>query len=1088
MASLADVGWKLLEFKARSKRSGSIYEPLKLSILQREDEPLWEKLDRYYNAVKMTILNYQSPTTGLFPVKTCSTCKEAKVRDSLYCAAGAWALAMAYRRIDDDMGRTHELEHSAIKCMRGILYCYMRQADKVEQFKKDPSPSKCLHSVFDVDTGDEVYSNSDYHHLQIDAVSLFLLYLVEMICSGLQIIYNTDEVSFIQNLVFCVERAYRVPDYGMWERGSKYNNGSTELHSSSVGLAKAALEAINGFNLFGNQGCSWSVIFVDLDAHNRNRQTLCSLLPRESRSHNTDAALLPTISYPAFAVDDDALYSQTLDKIVRKLRGKYGFKRFLRDGYRTANEDKNRRYYKPAEMKLFDGIECEFPIFFIYMMIDGVFRGNKAQVKEYQDLLEPIIFHSYEGHAVIPKYYYVPADFVEAEQNKHGSQKRFPSNSGRDGMVFLWGQALYNIAKLLVDELISPKDIDPIHRYVPRQDQRNVSMRYSNQGPIENDTVIHAALIAESQRLQVFLNTYGIQTQTPQQVEPIQIWPQKELVKAYRFLAINKKLGLSGRPDRPVGCIGTCKIYRILGKTVVCYPIVFDLSDFYLSQDVMLLIDDIKNALQFIKQCWKMQGRPLFLVLIREDNIKGSRFNPVLDMLASFKKGNIGGVKVHVDRLQTLISGAVVEQLDFLRVNEAEIPEFKSFEELELPKHSKVKRQTSTPNASDLEQQPEISVEEWQQKSTQEIIQKFHDCDCLASQAQLASILLRREGSDFLAKDENLMDELERIYRRAGSRKLWLAVRQAAAIIKKVASSIAPHITTILVHGKQVTLGLFGHEEEVISNPLSPGVIQGIIYSKCSPHGGEREAVLQQELVIHIGWIISNNPELFSGMLKIRVGWIVQAMKHELKIRAGDMPPQDIYQLSPSDIKQLLLDVLQPQHTGRSWLNRRQIDGSLNRTPLGFYDRVWQILERTPNGIVVAGNHLPQQPSLSDMTMYEMNFSLLVEDTLKNIVLPEYRQIIVELLMVVSIVLERNPELEFSDKVVLDGLVKEAFNDFQRDRSRFEGMEKQDDMEAFYNTPPVGKRGTSSYLTKAVMIQLLQGDVKPCKDDPCSVS
>ncbi|XP_010777073.1 phosphorylase b kinase regulatory subunit beta-like [Notothenia coriiceps] len=438
--------------------------------------------------------------------------------------------------------------------------------------------------------------------------------------------------------------------------------------------------------------------------------------------------------------------------------------------------------------------------------------------------------------------------------------------------------------------------------------------------------------------------------------------------------------------------------------------------------------------------------------------------------------------------LRTLISGAVVEQLDFLRVNEAEIPEFKSFEELELPKHSKVKRQMSTPNVSDLEQQPEIDVEEWLQKPTNEIIQKFHDCDCLASQAQLASIILRREGPAYLAKDENLTDELERLYRRAGSRKLWLVVRHAAAITKKFASSIAPHITTILVHGKQVTLGLFGHEEEVISNPLSPGVIQGIIYSKCSPHGGEREAVLQQELVIHIGWIISNNPELFSGMLKIRIGWIVQAMKHELKIGAGDMPPQDIYQLSPSDIKQLLLDVLQPQQTGRSWLNRRQIDGSLNRTPLGFYDRVWQILERTPNGFMVAGTYLPQQPTLSDMTMYEMNFSLLVEDTLKNIVLPEYRQIIVELLMVVSVVLERNPELEFADKLDLDSLVKEAFNDYQKDCSRFEGMEKKDDMEAFYNTQPMGKRGTSSYLTKAVMILLLQGDFKPCKDDPCTVS
>uniref|UniRef100_A0A669D7X8 Phosphorylase b kinase regulatory subunit n=1 Tax=Oreochromis niloticus TaxID=8128 RepID=A0A669D7X8_ORENI len=891
--------------------------------------------------------------------------------------------------------------------MRGILYCYMRQADKVEEFKQDPSPSKCLHSVFHVDTGDEVYLHGDYHHLQIDAVSLFLLYLVEMICSGLQIIYNTDEVSFIQNLVFCVERAYRVPDFGMWERGSKYNNGSTELHSSSVGLAKAALEAINGFNLFGNQ------VFESLTSY---------MLPPLSNSHNTDAALLPTISYPAFAVDDDALYTQTLDKIVRKLRGKYGFKRFLRDGYRTANEDKNRRYYKPAEMKLFDGIECEFPIFFIYMMIDGVFRGNKAQVKEYQELLEPIIFQSYEGHAIIPKYYYVPADFVEAEQNKHGSQKRFPSNSGRDGKVFLWGQALYNIAKLLVDELISPKDIDPIHRYVPGQDQRNVSMRYSNQVNGMN-LILYVSSLCGC-RLQVFLNTYGIQTQTPQQVEPIQIWPQKELVKAYRFLAINKKLGLSGRPDRPVGCIGTCKIYRILGKTVVCYPIVFDLSDFYLSQDVMLLIDDIKNTLQFIKQCWKMPGRPLFLVLIREDNI------------------NI---------LPSPISSYITHYLIFCLTSDSSlIPEFKSFEELELPKHSKVKRQTSTPNVSDLEQQPEINVEEWQNKSTNEIIQKFHDCDCLASQAQLASILLRREGPDFLAKDGK-HSHCE-IYRRAGSRKLWCVVRLAASLLSKLVDSLAPSITSVLVHGKQVTLGLFGHEEEVISNPLSPGVIQGIIYSKCSPYGGEREAVLQQELVIHIGWIISNNPELFSGMIKIRVGWIVQAMKHELKIVAGDMPPQDIYQLSPSDIKQLLLDVLQPQHTGRSWLNRRQIDGSLNRTPLGFYDRVWQILERTPNGIVVAGNHLPQ------------------------------------LLMVVSIVLERNPELEFSEKVDLDNLVKDAFSDFQRDRSRFEGMEKQDDMEEFYNTPPVGKRGTSSYLTKAVMIQLLQGDVKPCKDDPCTVS
>ncbi|KAF4793571.1 Phosphorylase b kinase regulatory subunit beta [Turdus rufiventris] len=1062
---MADVSWKMLELRARSKRSGSIYEPLKcINLPKPEGETLWDKLNHYYRIVKSTLLLHQSPTTGLFPTKTFGNDQKAKVHDSLYCAACAWALALAYRRIDDDKGRTHELEHSAIKCMRGILYCYMRQADKVQKFKQDPKPSACLHSVFNAHTGDEVFSHEEYGHLQINAVSLFLLYLVEMISSGLQIIYNTDEVSFIQNLVFCVERAYRVPDFGVWERGSKYNNGCPELHSSSVGLAKAALEAINGFNLFGNQGCSWSVIFVDFDAHNRNRQTLCSLLPRESRSHNTDAALLPCLSYPGFALDDEVLFGQTLDKIIRKLKGKYGFKRFLRDGYRTALEDRTRRYYKPAEIKLFDGIECEFPLFFIFMIIDGIFRGNPTQVKEYQDLLDPLLQHTPEGCPVVPKYYYVPADFVELEKKSPGSQRRFPSNNGRDGKLFLWGQAMYIIAKLLVDKLVSPKDLDPIGRYVAPPDQRNVSMRFSNQGPLENDLVVHVALIAESQRLQVFLNTYGIQTQTPQQVEPIQIWAQKELVK----------------------------IYRILGKTVVCYSIIFDLSDFYMSQDVMMLIDDIKNALQFIKQYWKMHGRPLFVVLIREDNIRGSRFSPILDMLAAFRKGIVGGVKVHVDRVQTLISGAVVEQLDFLNITETEeAPVFKSLEELDLPKHSKVKRQSSTPNASELEQQPDVNINDWKNKSTYEILQKLN--------VLLVSIL--KESTDELgAESSGLYTNI--MFLLAYTSFVFLmcleklngplpiirsVVRFAASLLGKLVDSLAPSITNVLVQGKQVTLGAFGQEEAVISNPLSPAVIKDMIYEKCRLQD-EREAVVQQELVIHIGWIISNSPELFSGMLKIRIGWIIHAMKYELQIRAGDMPAKDLYQMSPSEVKQLLLDILQPQQPGRSWLNRRQLDGSLNRTPAGFYDRVWQILERTPNGLIVAGRFLPQQPTLSDMTMYEMNFSLLVEDMLQNIDQPKYRQIIVELLMVISVILERNPELEFQDKVDLDKVVQEAFRDFQKDHSSAKGAENQSDMTAFYNTHPLGKKGTCSYLSKAVISLLLEGEVKSNNDDPCTIS
>lgn len=62
------------------------------------------------------------------------------------------------------------------------------------------------------------------------------------------------------------------------------------------------------------------------------------MLPRESSSKEIDSGLLSVISFPAFAVDDPALLAVTKDYIIDKLQGKYGCKRFLRDGYKTPKE------------------------------------------------------------------------------------------------------------------------------------------------------------------------------------------------------------------------------------------------------------------------------------------------------------------------------------------------------------------------------------------------------------------------------------------------------------------------------------------------------------------------------------------------------------------------------------------------------------------------------------------------------------------------------------------------------------------------------------------------------------------------------
>ena len=49
----------------------------------------------------------------------------------------------------------------------------------------------------------------------------------------------------------------------------------------------------------------------------------------------------------------------TLDTIQTKLGGRFGLKRFLRDGYKTLKEDTKRLHYEPWELMVFEGIECQ---------------------------------------------------------------------------------------------------------------------------------------------------------------------------------------------------------------------------------------------------------------------------------------------------------------------------------------------------------------------------------------------------------------------------------------------------------------------------------------------------------------------------------------------------------------------------------------------------------------------------------------------------------------------------------------------------------------------------------------------------------
>lgn len=87
----------------------------------------------------------------------------------------------------------------------------------------------------------------------------------------------------------------------------------------------------------------------------------------------------------------------TKSNIISRLRGKKGFKRFSRDGYLCRLEEKTRRYYHKAEIKDFEGNECEWPMFYTLLIIDGVFRNNTEQIEEYQMELRKCMYSDLNG-------------------------------------------------------------------------------------------------------------------------------------------------------------------------------------------------------------------------------------------------------------------------------------------------------------------------------------------------------------------------------------------------------------------------------------------------------------------------------------------------------------------------------------------------------------------------------------------------------------------------------------------------------------------------------------------------------------------
>ncbi|XP_036442942.1 phosphorylase b kinase regulatory subunit alpha, liver isoform isoform X2 [Colossoma macropomum] len=610
------------------------------------------RLDAFARLVQETILCHQNPVTGLLPASEQQ--KDAWVRDNVYSILAVWGLGMAYRKNadrDEDKAKAYELEQSVVKLMQGLLQCMMRQVAKVEKFKHTQSTKDCLHAKYHTPTCATVVGDDQWGHLQVDATSLYLLMLAQMTASGLRIISNLDEVAFIQNLVFYIEAAYKVADYGMWERGDKTNQGIPELNGSSVGMAKAALEAIDELDLFGAHGGPKSVIHVLPDEVEHCQSILCSMLPRASTSKEIDAGLLSVISFPAFAVEDADLVNITKSEIISKLQGRYGCCRFIRDGYRTPKEDPSRLHYDPAELKLFENIECEWPVFWTYLILDGIFNGDPVQVQEYREALEGILIRGKHGIKLVPELYAVPADKVEDEYRNPHSVERVATGQ----LPHMWGQSLYILGSLLAEGFLAPGEIDPLNR------------RFST--GFKPDVVVQVSVVAESKEIQGLLRDYGVDVQTVSEVLPIRVMPARILSHIYVKLGNCKKLNLTGRPYRHIGVLGTSKFYEIRNRTYTFTPQFIDQHHFYLALDNQMIVEMLRTELAYLSSCWRMTGRPTLTFPITRSMLvdDGESIDPcILSTLRKLQDGYFGGARVQMANLSTFLTTSFHTQLSFM--------------------------------------------------------------------------------------------------------------------------------------------------------------------------------------------------------------------------------------------------------------------------------------------------------------------------------------------------------------------------------------------------------------------------------------
>uniref|UniRef100_A0A158Q7D1 Phosphorylase b kinase regulatory subunit n=1 Tax=Elaeophora elaphi TaxID=1147741 RepID=A0A158Q7D1_9BILA len=391
----------------------------------------------------------------------------------------------------------------------------------------------------------------------------------------------------------------------------------------------------------------------------------------------------------------------------------------------------------------------------------------------------------------------------------------------------------------------------------------------------------------------------------------------------------------------------------------------------------------------------------------------------------------------------------------------------------------------------------------------------------------------------------NVLDEQASI---ACESRNWALIRLSFGLLKRLLEELSKSVTHLLVRQKQITVGMPSKNEEAITIPKTKEELHEI-FKRAYSDDANSYALSQEIIVCLGSLVLTEPRlfvEMFRIRVGLIMQVLASELARFSSISGIDAT-QKLLELSPFQVKSMLFlllsgrlledfsadaesgvkeqrsgmgsirkqieerksrrsmcdssmdgdaNVLAPTDSEETdveeaenfqfgiWLRHRRIDGALNRVPPDFYAILWDTVRRFPRGLSI--NHIVLHWGVTqEMTRREIKFALQVEEVLNQIAEPEYREIMIEALSLLSrmnsLLKLDNPNIPHDQSFVVDTVVHRANKLFVEHNKQMEtivmeccGSGKRCDgaqgmCQHFYDSAPAGEYGTAHYLIKALM-------------------